>query len=77
MAATSGVGDPLDYLPFFIDANDAANPGGLPVGGVTLIDLPNNHLQYAVTWYGLAGALVAVLGAWLLRQRRTRVADAG
>ncbi|MBX9452283.1 MAG: SURF1 family protein [Mesorhizobium sp.] len=77
MAATSGVGDPGDYLPFFIDANDAPNPGGLPVGGVTLIDLPNNHLQYAVTWYGLAGALVAVLGAWLLRQRRTRAADAG
>lgn len=77
MAATSGVGDARDYLPFFIDANDAPNPGGLPVGGVTLIDLPNNHLQYAVTWYGLAGALVAVLGAWLLRQRRTRIADAG
>lgn len=77
MAATSGVGDQGDYLPFFIDANDAPNPGGLPVGGVTLIDLPNNHLQYAVTWYGLAGALVAVLGAWLLRQRRTRAADAG
>lgn len=77
MAATSGVGDGEAYLPFFIDANDAPNPGGLPVGGVTLIDLPNNHLQYAVTWYGLAAALVAVLGAWLLRQRRTRVADAG
>ena len=33
------------------------NPGGLPVGGVTIIDLPNNHLQYALTWYGLAAAL--------------------
>ena len=38
------------------------NPGGLPIGGVTMIELPNSHLQYAVTWYGLAAALAGVLG---------------
>ena len=70
MAATSGVGSPDDYLLFFVDANDAPNPGGLPVGGTTIIDLPNNHLQYAITWYGLAAALAGVLAAWLWRQRR-------
>lgn len=70
MAATSGVGRPEDYVGFFIDANDAPNPGGLPIGGVTLISLPNNHLQYVVTWYGLAVALVGVMGAWLWRQRK-------
>lgn len=57
-------------VPFFIDAGAAANPGGLPVGGVTLIDFPNNHLQYALTWYGLAAALLAVMGAWLISGRR-------
>lgn len=76
MAATSGVGSRDDYLPFFIDANDAPNPGGLPVGGVTIIEQPNNHLQYAITWYGLAAALVGVLGVWLWRQRRGRDDDA-
>jgi len=70
MVATSGVGSPDDYLPFFIDANDAPNPGGLPIGGVTIIDMPNNHLQYAVTWYGLAAALAGVFAVWLWRQRR-------
>ena len=70
MAATSGVGRLEDYLPFFIDANDAPNPGGLPVGGVTIIDLPNNHLQYAITWYGLAAALAGVLAVWAWRQKR-------
>mgnify|MGYP001015829214 CR=1 FL=1 len=70
MAATSGVGEPDDYLPFFVDANDAPNPGGLPVGGVTLVDLPNNHLQYAITWYGLAAALAGVLAVWLWRLRK-------
>lgn len=70
MAATSGVGEPDDYLPFFIDANDAPNPGGLPVGGVTIVSLPNNHLQYALTWYGLAAALAAVCGVWVWRRAK-------
>jgi len=59
-------------LPFFIDAGKSANPGGLPVGGVTIVSLPNNHLQYAVTWYGLAAALAAVFGVWLARWWRDR-----
>lgn len=72
MAASAGVGRPADYLPFFVDADDAPNPGGLPVGGVTLIDMPNSHLQYAITWYGLAAALAGVLGVWLWRRWRTQ-----
>ncbi len=59
-----------EVLPFFVDAGPAPNPGGLPIGGVTIIDLPNNHLQYAITWYGLAAALVAVLVAWFWRSRQ-------
>lgn len=70
MASSSRVGTPGDYLGFFIDANDAPNPGGLPVGGVTIIEQPNSHLQYAVTWFGLAAALVGVMGVWLWRQRK-------
>ncbi len=69
MTATAGLPTGAEVLPFFIDANDAPNPGGLPVGGVTMVDLPNNHLQYALTWYGLAAALMAVLGLWLWRSR--------
>lgn len=71
MAHSVGLGDET-VLPFFVDADDAANPGGLPVGGVTRIDLPNNHLQYAVTWYGLALTLVVIIVAWLWRNRRMR-----
>lgn len=46
--------------PYFIDA-DAMQSGGLPVGGLTVIDLPNNHLVYAMTWFALAlmGAVAA------------------
>jgi surfeit locus 1 family protein len=55
-------------VPFFIDADKTPNPGGLPIGGVTIIDLPNSHLQYAVTWYGLAATLVAIMGVSLWRR---------
>ncbi|MBX5184452.1 SURF1 family protein [Rhizobium sp. NZLR5] len=47
--------------PYFIDADAAANPGGLPVGGLTIIHFPNNHLVYAITWYGLAAMVLALL----------------
>lgn len=72
MAATAGLPADAEVLPFFIDANEAPNPGGLPVGGVTIIDLPNNHLQYAITWYGLAFALLCVFAVWLARLVRER-----
>lgn len=70
MAATAGLPDGTEIVPFFVDADDSPNPGGLPVGGVTLISMPNNHLQYAVTWFGLAAALAGVVGVWLVRIRR-------
>lgn len=49
-------------IPFFVDADSTPNPAGLPIGGVTQVALPNDHLQYAFTWYGLAAVLVAVVG---------------
>lgn len=69
MSAQAGFKMDTAVVQLFIDADDALNPGGLPVGGVTIIDLPNNHLQYAITWFGLAAALAGVFGAWLWRER--------
>jgi surfeit locus 1 family protein len=52
--------------PYFIDADATPNPGGLPVGGLTRIVFANNHLVYAITWFGL-GLMVAGLLAYGLR----------
>jgi len=68
MAASSGLPADQPVLGLFVDADKAPNPGGLPIGGVTIVDLPNSHLQYAVTWYGLAAALAGVLLVWLFRK---------
>jgi surfeit locus 1 family protein len=50
--------------PFTIDADSTPNPGGLPQGGETRVTFANNHLQYVVTWFGLALALAAVFIAF-------------
>ncbi|WP_284423034.1 MULTISPECIES: SURF1 family protein [unclassified Bradyrhizobium] len=59
--------------PFFVDADARPNPGGFPVGGLTVIAFPNNHLVYALTWFTLA---LMLAGAGLQRLRRPR-RDAG
>lgn len=68
MAETVGL-DQEKVLPFFLDADATPVNGGWPVGGVTQIEMPNNHLQYAVTWYGLAAALMVVGGMALFRRK--------
>lgn len=57
-----------DVAPFVIDEDAGQAPGGLPQGGETVLDFPNSHLQYALTWFGLASALLGVFGVWAWRQ---------
>ncbi|MEJ8309981.1 SURF1 family protein [Agrobacterium larrymoorei] len=45
--------------PFYVDADATPNPGGLPIGGKTMLTFPNNHLSYAITWYILAAMTLA------------------
>lgn len=59
MAAASGLPEPV--APFFVDARVSA-PGGLPQGGETTLTFRNDHLGYALTWFGLAATLVGVFG---------------
>ncbi len=68
MASSVGL-DPAKVVPFFIDADATSHEGGMPIGGVTQFDLPNSHLQYAMTWYGLAAALVVISGIFIFRRK--------
>jgi surfeit locus 1 family protein len=56
--------------PFYIEQESPVPAGGLPMPGRLFPILPNNHFGYMLTWYGLAAALAAVYGAWLLAWRR-------
>lgn len=69
IAVARGLGE---VAPFFIDADATPNPGGLPVGGLTAVRFPNNHLIYALTWFSLAfmlaGKLLVTFGGGLHRR---------
>ena len=58
--------------PFYIDQESPVPAGGLPLPGKVVVSLPDNHLQYAITWFGLALGLAGVYTLWLARLIRAR-----
>ncbi|OSQ29450.1 SURF1 family protein [Thalassospira sp. MCCC 1A03138] len=52
---------------YYLELDETEIPGGLPIGGQAKIDLPNNHLEYAITWYSLALSLIVI---FILYHRR-------
>jgi surfeit locus 1 family protein len=56
--------------PFYIEQESPVPPGGFPQPGKLVPSLSNNHLQYAVTWYGLALVLAGVFVAYVVKSRR-------
>jgi surfeit locus 1 family protein len=67
MASAKGLGA---VAPFYIEQESPSVPGGLPQVGKLQPSLPNNHLGYALTWYGLALVLVVGFGIWAAGRRR-------
>jgi surfeit locus 1 family protein len=54
--------------PFYIEQESPVPAGGLPLPGKLVVALPDNHLQYALTWFGLALGLAGVYVVWLSRR---------
>jgi surfeit locus 1 family protein len=52
--------------PYYIDADAGAGRPGPPVGGLTNVTFANNQLQYALTWFALAG--LAAFGVIRIRR---------
>lgn len=50
--------------PYFVDADATPNAGGYPVGGLTVVRFPDNHLVYALTWFALCA--LCLFFAWRL-----------
>ncbi len=53
-----------EVAPFFIELESPQPPGGLPRPGALKVNLRDEHLQYAITWYGLALVVVVMFGFW-------------
>ncbi len=70
MAVQNGWGH---VAPFYLELESPVPPGGLPLPGPLSVKLRNEHLQYAITWFGLAVVVVVMFGLWL-SSRRPRAA---
>lgn len=67
MAAAVGL---ADAAPFVVAADATPVPGGWPKGGGTRVKFPDNHLQYAATWFTLALAVLILFALWVRKARR-------
>ncbi|MEO1015057.1 MAG: SURF1 family protein [Pseudomonadota bacterium] len=47
---------------WYVDSFGVENPGEWPKGGATRLEFSNRHFEYALTWFGLAAALLSVYG---------------
>ncbi|MEA3173515.1 MAG: hypothetical protein QOF42_926 [Gammaproteobacteria bacterium] len=71
MARTLGWGsDGKPVAPFYIDLEQPLPASGIPKPGPLHVHLNDDHLQYAITWFVLAGAVVIAFGVWLRGRRR-------
>jgi surfeit locus 1 family protein len=66
IAAAKGLGP---VAPFYVEQESPTPPGGLPQPGKLVVSLPDNHLQYALTWYGLALVLLVMFVSWVYGNR--------
>jgi cytochrome oxidase assembly protein ShyY1 len=67
MARALGWGE---VAPFYIDLEQPVPESGIPKPGPLEVHLKDDHLQYAITWFGVAGAVLIAFGVWLRGQRR-------
>lgn len=70
MAAALGWDRPAAVAPFYVDLEAPVPAAGVPKPGRLGVHLRDNHLQYAITWLGLALAVAVAFAFWLHGQRR-------
>jgi len=59
-----------EVAPFYVDLEQPLPANGIPKPGPLDVHLKDDHMQYAITWFALAGAVVIAFGVWLRAQRR-------
>ena len=60
-----------EVAPFYVDLEAPVPANGIPKPGPLDVHLKDDHMQYAITWFALAGAVVIAFAVWLRAQRRT------
>jgi cytochrome oxidase assembly protein ShyY1 len=61
-----------EVAPFYVDLETPAPHSGVPKPGPLSVHLKDDHMQYAITWFGLAIAVVIAFVVWVRGRRRTQ-----
>ncbi|MGA7811043.1 SURF1 family protein [Bradyrhizobium sp.] len=56
--------------PFYVDLETPVPDNAIPKPGPLEVHLPDDHMQYAITWFALAGAVVIAFAVWMRAQPR-------
>ncbi len=58
-----------EVAPFYVDLEAPVPPSGVPKPGPLQVHLRDNHMQYAITWFGLALVVLVAFGFWVAQRR--------
>ncbi|BCA62897.1 Surfeit locus 1 family protein [Sphingomonas sp. HMP9] len=70
VAAIASARGLTDVAPYFVDADKAGTAA--PIGGLTIIAFPNNHLVYMLTWFALAAMTIVAFIVFVRQDARKR-----
>ncbi|RQH11210.1 SURF1 family protein [Bradyrhizobium sp. RP6] len=57
--------------PFYLDLEHPSPANGIPRPGPLDVNLKDDHLQYAITWFTLAGAVLIAFAVWARGRRQS------
>ena len=57
--------------PFYVDLEQPAPENNIPRPGPLDVNLKDDHLQYAITWFALAGAVLIAFAVWVRGRRKS------
>ncbi len=71
MLSTIAIAPDMQVAPFILQELPGSDPNKFPRAAGPEVQLRNNHLQYAITWFAFAATLLVIAGLFIRKQRKT------
>lgn len=71
MLSSVAIAPDMQVAPFILQELPGGGPARFPRAASPEVQLRNNHLQYAVTWFAFAATLLVIAGLFIRKQRKT------
>jgi surfeit locus 1 family protein len=71
MLSSVAIAPDMNVAPFILQELPGSEPKRFPRAAGPEIQLSNNHLQYAITWFSFAATLLVIAGLFIRKQRKT------